>query len=528
MQVYSFSQDDLSPFKIVVELHTRFQVPSFHILGLAGTEIQEARERIVAAFTMSEFEFPKKKVVVNLAPSAVRKAGTGHDLAIAIKILESSLDRNWPEIVYAWGELGLNGEVKNVGKMAALVELLLKENEASTVILNPVDEAEFYAYCEWRAFHSLPNPSQLKIISISALKDLPDLLDRAESTRPAIFKRRKPTLISLLAPTLLPLSENLTRTLLISLAGRHHVILLGPKGIGKSQAIHWYRALIPESSALQTWKRCLYLETRERTDLNAPKNAGPDFSTPVRQVHSQVKPPHLLGSYSSKGFRPGELSLAHGGIFIADEFMEWARDAKEALREPLQAKRYTVTRVLGHAELECDFQFVGTGNLCPCGGLPIYFRSLDPEAAKKTKCKCRPNEVLEYLKKLSGPIADRLDLVQVVTSVPVENLTMRKSEAEVNQLLQELKLKIAEARSFSLLKFKALPSELAVNWLEDSVEKRPKIQELLKRLPNLRSRHKVLRVAHTLQSLEQCEELKEEHVFEAISYRFTDTLAEPA
>ena len=129
MQVYSFFQDSVHPSRITVEVHTRFQIPSFQILGLPAPEIQEARERIMAAFVACEFDFPKKKVIVNLAPSSIRKSGTGHDLAIALRILESTLDLEWPEHLFAWGELGLDGEIKACGKMANLTELLLQHSK---------------------------------------------------------------------------------------------------------------------------------------------------------------------------------------------------------------------------------------------------------------------------------------------------------------------------------------------------------------------------------------------------------------
>lgn len=503
MQVFSFFQESVQPIRISIEIHTRFQIPSFHVLGLPAPEIQEARERIMAAFTACGFEFPKKKVIVNLAPSAIRKSGTGHDLAIAIRVLESTIEAEWPEKLFAWGELGLDGEIKSCGRMANLIDLLLQpENSDSTLLLSPPDADAFDRYIDWRKAQALSIPKKIKLSVVSSLKEIPDSLE----TSPSRVSRIQVASPIRLSPRLLPLAPSLERTLEISISGRHHLLLLGPKGVGKSQCLDWFKELTPPSSADQTWTRILFEETRNQT---------PSFDIPIRQVHAQVKPPHLLGSYSTKGFRAGELSMAHGGLFIADEFMEWPRDAKECLREPLQSKQVILTRVLGQCTLPCDIQLIGTGNLCPCGGVPPSVRPhlrLDPN---QFRCRCKPLDYQNYLQKLSGPIADRIDLIHLHTAMP-------QFEAATDGTL--LKNKILKNQQFSKERFKVLPSQLTVETLEKNIPPQMAFETLLKRLPSLRARHKALRVAHTLQAMEQSDHLKEEHVFESISMRIMDNL----
>jgi magnesium chelatase family protein len=502
MRVFSLLAEGISTGAVEIEFHSRFQIPSFSILGLPAPEIQEARERIMAAFQAVDLEFPKKKVIINLAPASVRKSGTGHDLSIAVKIVSEILDHTWPETLLAWGELSLEGKVKPVGKMANLIEILLQHlpKERVYLLLTPQDFERFQSLWNWRKKMKLIVPRNLDIQIIEDLQDL------NEELKPTTLQLEDEDSVHLedhsnLSEGLLPLSPRAERVLKLSLIGKHHVLLLGPKGIGKSESIRWYQALLPESPPAQTWQRILISENR---DLPL------DFSAPVRRVHSQVKPAHLLGSFRDKGYQPGELALAHGGLFVADEFMEWPRDAKESLREPLQSKKIFLTRVKGHMECPTDFQMIATGNLCPCGGLPPVFRGDAPR--KKFPCRCRNGEVEHYMGKLSGPVLDRIDLAFVM-----HETERQKPDAEIFLRFQK---EIRVARAFALKEFGAIPSELTPQWLDENMPEPARMEKLLSDVVSLRSRHKILRVARSIQALERKNQLLDEHIFEAKWYRF--------
>lgn len=503
MKVYSFLSQATEIQAIEVQVHLRFQIPSFQILGLAGPEIQEARERIIAAFASNELEFPKKKVIVNLAPSDLKKSGTGHDLAMAIGIISKMPDFKHffdKEKIFAWGALGLDGKVQPCGKMASLMDLLCSEHSPKMLFLSRDDARDFQELESWRTEKKLPLPQNLKLRIIHSLRDI----ERPLKMEMSVLKKK----IQSPLPELLPLLPHQERVLDLSIVGRHHTLILGPKGVGKSQMLEWYRWLSPESDPTLTWQRLLY------EDHSKNKNSLARIF-PLRSVHAQVKPAHLLGSWGLRGFRAGELSLAHGGILVADEFLEWHRDAKECLREPLQNKKTTITRVHGTTEIACDFQLIATGNLCPCGGLPPQFRS----RKSSLSCQCHPSKAQEYLQRLSGPIADRIDLISVFHQELNPSSLSLGASIDSKKIMDKKKL-LHERQQFAIQEFGAIPSELSVNWLENHLPEDPQFETTLQeRTTSLRSRHKALRLARTIQAMECSPTLKIEHLFEALSFR---------
>ena len=506
MRVHSLFISDTRAEAITVEYHSRFQIPGFQILGLPAPEIQEARERIASSFSSSGFELPKKKILINLAPASVRKSGTGHDLSIALKILSETIELPWPAMALARGELGLDGSVRSAGGIAHLIDLLLREfNEhpLPILLLAPDDHREFERLCQWRRSRGLRVPEPERIGVISNLRELPGVM---QESRPTPAPELPPEETPPGSPELLPLPPFQERIVKLGSIGRHHVLVLGPKGVGKSNSFEWFRHLASPPPAPLAWERALYVESRSER---------PRFDLPVRRIHAQVKPPHLLGSFGPKGFRAGELSLAHGGILFADEFLEWARDSKECLREPLQTQKLLITRVKGTIEAKCDIQLVASGNLCHCGGFPARLKASGIKS--KIGCRCSEPEVRSYLQKLSGPILDRIDLIALFGEVPAPPREARRS-------LGEIKNEIESARNFALERFGRLPGMMDPSDLEKWAPSAGNAEKILSELGSLRSRHKVIRVALSIQTLEHSAVLKEEHLLESRSYRFLETL----
>ena len=509
MQVHSFFVNITTPELITVDYSSRFQIPGFQILGLPAPEIQEARDRISSSFLSSGFELPKKKILVNLAPASVKKSGTGHDLAIALKILSETLELDWPPYALAWGELGLDGSIRSAGKIAHLIELLIhhfKGDAHSLILLSPHDHSEFGRLIRWRSQAGLPNPPLYRVYRLSHLKDLPEVLKSSPPPCDLEPPGRSHAPGNHSVVHLLPLPAIQERIVKIGSIGRHHVLVLGPKGVGKSNSFDWFKQLSAPPPASLQWERALFQEGR---------NEQPHFDVPYRQVHAQVRPSHLLGSYGSQGYRAGELSLSHGGILFADEFMEWPRDSKECLREPLQTKRLLLTRVKGTLEAKCDVQLIASGNLCHCGGFPARLKTYG--YSSKLKCRCSEPEVRSYLQKLSGPILDRVDLIALFTEVPEPVPSQKRS-------ISEIKSEIERAREYSRNRFHALPAEIPPHEIEKWVPRNGPIPKILSELGSLRARHKVMRVALSIQALEGASELREEHVLESRTYRFMDSM----
>lgn len=483
-EVFTLLNGDVVPRCQEIEIASTFQIPHFQIIGLPGPEVAEAKDRIRSAIESSGYEFPKRKIVLNLSPASVRKEGTGLDLAMAVAVLVEGwkIDgRSGPfprRRIFAWGELGLDGRVKAVRSPTRAIAAAI-QGGADLLLVARGDEARF----RQAARDLFPESAAPEIRGIAHFREAESAVharapsdlettDDGESDFPA-----NPPL----SRHLLPIPRATAEILQIAAAGSHHFLLLGPKGIGKSLALEWFLALQPELDRETTRTRRFLSEISGRED-----------ERPVRRIGTQVKPAALLGSFASGGLRPGEFSLAHGGVLLADEFPEWSRDAREALREPLERRKVTLTRVDGVLELPSDFVFAGNGNLCPCGGLPDA-----PTDERLRACRCLPKVRERYLAKISGPILDRLDLVVL--------LQTRADERRDSDDFAALREATARARASTIARYGRPPGKLQAEDLEILLAKSPGLLSDLDATPfrSLRDRHKTLRIALTLAALRE-------------------------
>ncbi len=481
-EVFTLLNGNVAPRCQEIEIASSYQIPLFQIIGLPGPEVSEAKDRIRAAIESSGFEFPKRKIIVNLSPASVRKEGTGLDLAMAVAVLIEGWkieERKGPyplRRIFAWGELGLDGRVKAVRSPARAIAAALR-GDADLILIAKADEARFrLAVAELFAESDIP-----PIIGISHFREVEAAVraEREPEVGPPEKAKEFPTP---LRRDLLPIPNTTAEILQIAAAGSHHFLLLGPKGVGKSVALEWFIALQPAPSAETTRTRRFLAEISGRED-----------ELPYRRIGTQAKPAALLGSYSGGILRPGEFSLAHGGVLLADEFPEWSRDSREALREPLERKRVTLTRVDGALELPSDFVFAGNGNLCPCGGVPDA-----PADSRLPPCRCMPNVRERYLAKIGGPILDRLDLVVRLFAGPTEALANG-----VTGDFTRVAEKTSRARSRLLAQYGTPPGKLAPEDLEEVLAAAPGLRLDLDAIPfrSFRDRHKTLRIALTLAAL---------------------------
>jgi magnesium chelatase family protein len=479
----------LEPMLQRIEVWSTVAIPSFRVVGLPGPEIIESCERVRAAIVSSGFEFPRRRLLVNLSPAGIRKQGTGTDLAIALAVLMAS-DSNGtlnPGLIVASGELGLDGRVASAGKITRTC-LAAIEAGASILILAAEDQCEalkaLKLICEARQ----PGPGSPmglpRLAFVESLHEARLALSDWRALRTPSFPPDESQPQPIPAGLLLP-SEKLLRKLLAASAGAHSILLLGPRGTGKSAALRWLSFLREPLGAADRLSHALLQE------LTGERQSGP----PVREVSQHARAEALIGTIAgaSRGGQvvPGELALAHGGILIADEFLEWRRDAREALRDPMETGRVILQRGHQSVVFPARFTFAGTANPCPCGGVP-------PDS-----CRCSPRLRQAYLERLSGPILDRMDCLEWVGSTPARNALPSRSE------LEDLQLRVSRTRERLRQDWGDLPGRLSASRLEEIVACHPRLSELQSKWGSqdcsLRRRHREIRVALTLAALDGCQ-----------------------
>lgn len=485
--IYSLLNQDLNPECVKIECSSQMQIPHLQILGLPGPEVSEARDRVRSAFINSGYEWPQKKLILNLSPVQVRKQGSGHDLGIAMAILQEAIlgpafiKKFQFESIFAWAELGLHGDIRSAGQTTrALVAAY--NNGIPWILLSKSDREHTRTLL--LKYESVFKGRNFKFIFISHLNEILRLAELPTETLRDILKagalKTRRTVVNesvrATSPLLLPEGEKILK---IALSGHHHFLLLGAKGTGKTQTLKALNHIWPASS-----KHALYQEiVRELATPFASSQSA------VQWLNPRSKPESLLGSLQSGGFIPGAFALAHGGAIVADEFPEWPRDTREALRDPLESQRYVLQRARGQIEVECDFLFCASGNLCPCGGT-----IRPPENRYERPCRCLAQDREKYIQRLSGPILDRIDMLIIWEP---RFSTTESIPARLTQTIQETQRNLVQT-------WGQLPGKFSVSQIENVLITHPNLRKELQvlKFESLRDRHKTLKLALTIAMLE--------------------------
>jgi magnesium chelatase family protein len=381
----TFTLDGLSARPVRVEVDVHRGLPGFAIVGLPDAAVREARERVRAALVNCGFEFPLRRIVVNLAPASLRKAGPGLDLAIAAALLSASGQLEWAALsrIALAGELALDGSTRSIHGALAIAEAA-REGGAEAIVLPaengpeaalalgidvvPLDSLgrlQALAAGEWEP----PRPQPLPL-ELGAAAGAPDLADL----------RGQP---------------HLRHALEVAAAGGHSLLMIGPPGAGKSLAASRLPSILPRLAAVEA------LEVARIASACGRLGGVLPGGRPFRSPHHTISPAGLVGGGTPP--RPGEATLAHRGVLFLDELCEFRRDSLEALRAPLEAGEISIARAGSRRSLPCRFMLIAAANPCPCGR-----GESDPE------CSCAPVAVQRYQGRLSGALADRIDILAAV------------------------------------------------------------------------------------------------------------------
>ncbi|RCK74047.1 MAG: MG(2+) CHELATASE FAMILY PROTEIN / ComM-related protein [Ignavibacteriae bacterium] len=504
-QVLSSATYGINAHIVKVETNIEKGLYSFVVVGLPDNAVKESRERVIAAIKNTFTKIPNMKITVNLAPADIKKEGSAYDLPIAVGIL-SALEIIKNDLLNEFvilGELALDGSLRPVhGVLPIAVEV--KKNNLKGMIL-PKENAKEAAMVEGIDVYPMSSLSE----TVDFLNGEYEILKPFKIDMNEVFSQERQYSIDF---SDVKGQENVKRALEVAAAGAHNIIMIGPPGSGKTMLAKRLPTILPPMT---------FEEAIETTKIHSvagtlPPNSALVATRPFRAPHHTISDSALVGGGTIP--RPGEISLAHHGVLFLDELPEFARNVLEVLRQPLEDAKITVSRSKMTLEFPANFMLVCAMNPCPCG---FY---TDPTK----ECTCTQMQIQKYMAKISGPLLDRIDLHIEVPAVKYKDLSS-KSQGESSAAIRE---RVIVAREIQMRRFsgrKGLFSnaDMQSKDIKEFCQIDSAGEELLKMAItklglSARAYDRILKVSRTIADLAKSEDIKPEHISEAIQYRTLD------
>lgn len=489
---------------VKVEVDIAYGLPSFSTVGLPEGAVRESRERVKAAIKNSGYDFPNRRITVNLAPADVKKEGTGYDLPIALGILAAS-ETLRSDIINEYGvigELSLDGGVRPAKGILPMA--IAARNEGMTGIVVPVDNAGEAAIV-----------AGIKVIGVTTLYEAVEFLAGRSGIEPTIvdlngiFRNNTPYDFDF---NEVKGQEHVKRALEIAAAGGHNIMMKGPPGSGKTMLARRLPTILPDLT---------FEEALETTKIYSVMGLLPSdkpmlTSRPFRAPHHTISDAGLIGGGQIP--KPGEVSLSHNGVLFLDESAEFKKHVLEVLRQPVEDGRVTISRAASSLSFPARFILVVALNPCPCGFLGDV----------KNNCTCTPIQVQRYESKLSGPLQDRIDLHLEVPALHFKEM----SGTPTGESSAHIKNRVEAARKLQKKRYKnrksfycngqMKPNDLKKYCCLDE-QSRKLLEGAVEQLGlSARSYHKILKIARTIADLDRNESIKTSHIAEAVQYRRLD------